>query len=120
MSSKTSSNHNRVNSHHHPSHGHAKKLSGSSHHLPAPHHHQQHQHPAPHHQQPHSQHPPAGVRSVRPMHPAETVRGGAEDKMRMAGSSRPHREEKVSFFTELFEVKYSLEPLLVEAVCGRF
>lgn len=97
MSSKTSSNHNRVNSHHHPSHGHAKKISGSSHHLPAPHpHHQQHQ--APHHQPQHSQHPPGGVRSVRPMHPAETVRGGAEEKMRMAGSSRPHREEKVSFF----------------------
>lgn len=99
MSSKTSSNHNRVNSHHHPSHGHAKKISGSSHHLP-PHHHQQ-QHPAPHHQPQHSQHPPStsgGVRSVRPMHPSETVLRGAEEKMRMAGSSRPHREEKVSFW----------------------
>lgn len=95
MSSKTSSNHNRVNSHHHPPHGHAKKISGSSHHIP--HHHQ----PAAHqqHQPQHSQHQPstsAGVRSVRPMHPSETVRG-AEEKMRMAGSSRPHREEKVSF-----------------------
>lgn len=101
MSSKTSSSHNRVNSHHHPSHGHAKKISGSSHHLP-PHHHQQPHHPAPHHQQ----HPPStsgAVRSVRPMHPAETVRG-TEEKMRMAGSSRPHREEKVSLFFLFVEI----------------
>lgn len=94
MNSKTSSNHNRVNSHHQPSHGNAKKISGSSHHIP--HHHQQQ--PPAHHPPQHSQHHPStsgGVRSVRPIHPSEAVRG-VEDKMRMAGSSRPHREEKVS------------------------